>query len=171
MARAAHEIAVNAPIEAVYAQWTQFEEFPRFMEGVDEVRQLDDRRMHWRANIAGRDVEWDAEIREQVPHDKIVWRSIDGASTAGLVSFQPLDSGRTRVHLELSYEPEGALEQAGDALGIVERQVEGDLERFKDFIEARGGRPTGAWMGTITNEDAPTGHTRGMGSPDIPPET
>ena len=162
MARSAQEITVDAAIDAVYAQWTQFEEFPRFMDNVQEVRQIDDRHLHWRANIVGREVEWDSEIREQIPNDKIVWHS-DGGATAGLVSFRPMGADQTEVHLELSYEPQGVLEHIGDAVGLVGSQVKGDLERFKDFIEERG-RATGSWHGTLANPDAPGGHTDGVGS-------
>ncbi len=167
MARAAQEIVVEAPVTAVYNQWTQFEEFPRFMGAVEAVEQIDDRLLHWKANIGGRDVEWDAEIQEQVPDDKIVWRSIDGSNNAGFVSFRPIDSQRTEVHLEMSYEPEGFAETVGDALGFVDGQVKRDLERFKEFIEDRGGQPTGAWRGQLSNPDAPGGHTLGEGSPEV----
>jgi uncharacterized membrane protein len=160
MARVEHNIEVGVPVRTAYNQWTQFEEFPRFMEGVKEVRQLDDRRLHWRAEIAGKEREWDAEIREQVPDEKVIWQSIRGETNAGLVRFDPLDTDRTRVHLELSYEPEGATENIGDALGVMSRRVKGDLERFKEFIEERGS-PTGAWRGEIENPDSPSGHTSG----------
>ncbi|TAK73144.1 MAG: SRPBCC family protein [Dehalococcoidia bacterium] len=166
MARAAKEIVVEAPLRSVYNQWTQFEEFPRFMEGVKEVRQLDDRHLFWRANIGGRDMEWEAEIQEQVPDQKIIWRSTSGEMNAGIVAFRPAGDGKTEVRLEMSYEPKGAAEQAGSALGIVEGKVEGDLKRFKEFIEDRGGHETGAWRGEIANEDAPGGHTQGVGKLD-----
>ena len=160
MARVEHDIEVNVPVRTAYDQWTQFGDFPRFMEGVKEVRQLDDRRLHWSAEIAGKKREWDAEIREQVPDEKLIWQSTSGEPNAGLVRFDALDSDRTRVHLELSYEPEGAIENIGDALGVMSRRVKGDLERFKEFIEERGS-PTGAWRGEIENPDAPGGHTAG----------
>lgn len=163
MARVARDIVVDAPIRSVYNQWTQFEEFPEFMEGVDEVRQIDDRRLFWRAAIGGRTVEWDAEIQEQVPDERIVWRSIDGETNAGLVSFQEAGPAQTRIHLEMSYQPEGMMEQVGDALGFVERRVEGDLERFKAFIERRGVE-TGGWRGEIQNANVLGGGTQGRGS-------
>ena len=166
MARVAREIVVNVPLRSVYNQWTQFEEFPRFMDGVEEVRQLDDRRLHWKAQISGRTVEWDAEIQEQVPDEKIIWRSIDGETNAGMVQFQPAGTAQTRVHLEMSYQPDGMVEQVGDALGFVERQVEGDLKRFKEFIEERGVE-SGGWRGEIENSDAPGGHTYGQGTPRV----
>lgn len=163
MARAAKEIVVEAPLRSVYNQWTQFEEFPRFMDGVSEVKQLDDRRLAWRASIGGREVEWEAEIQEQVPDEKIIWRSISGEANAGLVSFRPAGDGRTEVHLEMSYEPQGLAEEVGSALGLVEGKVEGDLKRFKDFIEERGGHETGGWRGEIANGNVSGGHTSGVG--------
>lgn len=146
-------IEVDAPLSTVYNQWTQFEEFPQFMEGVKEVRQLDDKRLHWVAEVAGKRKEWDAEIFEQVPDQTIAWRSMSGAKNSGQVSFEPAGVGAnggngTRVCLRLNYDPEGAAENIGDALGIVGRRVEGDLERFKEFIESRR-QETGAWRGQI----------------------
>jgi uncharacterized membrane protein len=132
----------------VYNQWTQFEEFPRFMEGVKRVTQLDDQRLHWEAEIAGKHKEWDARITEQVPDKRIAWQSESGEYTSGIVSFEPDGPEYTRVDLEISYEPEGFVEAVGDAIGIVSRRVEGDLERFKEFIENRR-QETGAWRGTI----------------------
>jgi uncharacterized membrane protein len=160
VARVEKDIEVAVPVRTAYNQWTQFEEFPNFMEGVQEVRQMDDRRLHWRAEVAGRQREWDAEIREQVPDEKVIWQSTSGPTNAGLVKFDSLGPEKTRVHLEMSYEPEGAVETAGQALGFLSRQVEGDLERFKEFIEARGAE-TGGWRGEIDNPDAPGGHTQG----------
>jgi uncharacterized membrane protein len=146
---------IERPLRTVYDQWTQFEEFPRFMEGVKEVRQLDDRHLHWRADIGGKEESWDAEIMHQEPDSRIAWRNTSGPYNAGLVTFQP-DEGGTRVTLRIDYEPSGVLEKIGDALGFVSRRVEGDLERFKRFIEERG-EPTGAWRGEI-NANAHTGH-------------
>jgi uncharacterized membrane protein len=142
------QIEVDAPISTVYNQWTQFEEFPRFMEGVESVSQLDDKRLHWRAKVAGKPVEWDAEIFEQIPDRRIAWRSMSGAMNSGMVNFEPLDANRTRVSLRLNFEPEGAMESLASALGVVSARVSGDLQRFKDFIESRG-RETGAWRGRI----------------------
>jgi uncharacterized membrane protein len=141
-------IEVNAPLQQVYNQWTQFEDFPKFMEGVEEVRQLDDRRLFWRAQIFGKTEEWEAEIYEQVPDRRIAWRSITGAPNAGAVSFAAIVPERTRITLALNYEPTGAVEKIGDALGIVSARVEGDLKRFREFIEERG-VATGAWRGEI----------------------
>jgi len=145
-------IEVEAPVEKVYNQWTQFEEFPEFMEGVEEVRQLDDKHLHWVAEIGGKKKEWDAEIYEQVPDHRIAWRSTSGTRNAGIVDFLPKDKRHTRVTLRMDYEPEGALERAGDTLGTVSRRVEGDLERFKDFIQSRESE-TGGWRGEIHGDD------------------
>jgi uncharacterized membrane protein len=141
-------IDIDVPVRTAYNQWTQFEEFPRFMEGVESVKQLDDTRLHWVANVGGERKEWEARITEQIPDQRIAWRSEGGEYTSGVVSFQPLEPNRTRVTVRLNYEPEGVTEKIGDMLGVVSRRVEGDLERFKDFIEARG-RETGAWRGTV----------------------
>ena len=141
-------IEVDAPLSTVYNQWTQFEEFPQFMEGVKEVRQIDDKRLHWVAEIGGKRKEWDAEIFEQVPDSTIAWRSMGGAKNSGQVSFSPVGNNATKVCLKLNYDPEGALENVGGALGVVGRRVEGDLERFKKFIQARR-QETGSWRGEI----------------------
>jgi len=141
-------IEIAAPVRTVYDQWTQFEEFPQFMEGIEEVRQLDDRRLHWVAEIAGRRHEWDAEIVEQVPDERIAWRSTSGIPNHGTVRFEKLPENRTRVHVAFSFEPQGALEKIGDALGVGAARVKGDLKRFKEFIEAHG-TATGAWRGEI----------------------
>ncbi|RIK36668.1 MAG: cyclase [Chloroflexi bacterium] len=141
-------ITVDVPVRTTYNQWTQFEDFPRFMEGVEQVQQRGDKYTHWRANIGGKTEEWDAEIIEQTPDQRVAWRSTTGSYNAGTVSFQPMGANQTRLTLRLDYEPEGAVENVGDALGFVERRVEGDLERFKEFIESRGAE-TGAWRGEI----------------------
>lgn len=154
-------IEVDAPLSTVYNQWTQFEEFPRFMEGVQEVQQLGDKRLHWKAEIAGKVKEWDAEIFEQVPDRRIAWRSTTGTKNSGMVNFSSLGDNRTNVSLSLNYDPEGAAENIGDALGFVTRRVEGDLTRFKEFIEARG-RETGEWRGEIRGREVKsTGKRRG----------
>lgn len=141
-------VEVEAPIEAVYNQWTQFEEFPRFMEGVKQVQQLDDKRLHWRAEIGGKEKEWDAEIFRQVPEEVIAWRSTSGPANNGEVRFDKAPGGGTRVTLVMTYQPEGVIENVGDALGVVSARVKGDMERFKKFIESRG-RETGGWRGEI----------------------
>lgn len=141
-------IVVDVPVRTAYNQWTQFEEFPQFMEGIEEVRQEGDKHTHWRANIAFKEVEWDADIIEQTPDQRVSWRSTTGAHNAGTVSFQSEGDNQTRVTLRLEYEPEGFFENVGDALGFVDSRVEGDLERFKEFIERRG-TESGAWRGEI----------------------
>ena len=141
-------IDINVPGRTAYNQWTQFEEFPRFMEGVESVKQLDDATLHWVANVGGERKEWKARITEQVPDQHIAWRSEGGEFTSGVVSFHPLSPDRTRVTVRLNYEPKGVTEKLGDMLGIVSRRVEGDLERFKGFIESKG-HETGAWRGTV----------------------
>jgi uncharacterized membrane protein len=154
MAYIEKSIHIDRPLRTVYDQWTQFEDFPRFMEGVKEVRQLDDEHLHWRADIAGKEESWDAEIMHQEPDSRIAWRNTSGPYNAGLVTFRP-DEGGTAVTLRIDYAPSGVLEKIGDALGFVSRRVEGDLERFKHFIEERG-EPTGAWRGEI-NAQSHTG--------------
>jgi len=141
-------IEVELPVETVYNQWTQFEEFPRFMEGVEAVQQFDDTRLHWVANIAGQRREWDAEITEQVPDQRIAWRSTEGTPNGGVVTFHRLTNDRTKVMLQLEHDPEGAVEQIGEALGIVERRAAGDLKRFRDYLEERG-QASGAWRGEV----------------------
>ena len=152
-------IEVDAPLSTVYNQWTQFEEFPEFMEGVEEVRQLGNRRLHWVANVAGHRHEWDAEIYEQVPDQRIAWRSISGTPNEGAVSFERVSGSRTGVRVRIAFEPQGAVEKIGNALGVASARVKGDLKRFKEFIEAHG-TPTGAWRGEIheaqTNRSAET---------------
>ena len=172
MARVEKSVEIDLPVRPVYNQWTQFEEFPKFMEGVEEVNQLDDRRLHWRASVGGREQEWDAEIREQVPDQKVIWVNTTGKENAGVVRFEPVGPDRTRVYLEMSYDPEGFIENVGDKLGMMGRRVQGDLDRFKDFMEARG-TETGAWRGELDNPDVPGGHTRGgpaggLGPPTMP---
>ncbi|HET6383817.1 MAG TPA: SRPBCC family protein [Armatimonadota bacterium] len=162
MAHIEKTIHVNVPVNTAYNQWTQFEEFPKFMDGVHEVRQLDDRRLHWQAAVGGREKEWDAEIIEQIPDQTVAWRSMSGAANGGRVSFARLDAQSTEVTLRMDYDPDGFLESAGDALGFVSRQVEGDLQRFKEFIEQRGSE-TGAWRGVIHGAEV-----RNMENPGAP---
>ena len=146
-------IEVDRPLRTVYNQWTQFESFPAFMAGVQEVRQIDDTHVHWRAEVWGKEVEWDAEITEQEPDKRISWKSISGAHNAGTVRFEPLGDSRTRIRLVMAYEPEGAVENVGDALGLFERQVQTSVEQFKEFIESRG-METGAWRGDVEDSRA-----------------
>ncbi len=145
-------ILVNVPVSTAYNQWTQFEDFPQFMSGVKKVTQLSDDRLQWVAEVAGVRRQWEARILEQVPDRKVAWAATSGATNAGMVSFEDLGGGQTRLHLSLEYEPEGLVEQVGDRLDVVERQAKGDLERFKEFIESEG-YATGAWRGSI-NEGA-----------------
>ena len=146
--RAEKSIQVDVPVSTAYNQWTQFEDFPHFMGGVKEVHQHSDRSLHWTAEIAGVRREWEATILEQVPDQKIAWAAKEGATNAGAVRFEPVGTGSTVIHLSLEYEPEGLVEQIGDKLGIVERQVGSDLERFKALVESEG-YATGGWRGTI----------------------
>jgi uncharacterized membrane protein len=143
-----HSIDVNVPVRTAYDQWTQFEDFPRFMEGVDRVVQLDDTTLEWTADVAGKHETWRAKITEQHPDERIAWTSIEGARNAGVVTFHRLAEGESRVTLQLDVEPDGPVESAGTALGVVQRRVKGDMERFKEFIESRG-TETGAWRGEV----------------------
>ncbi len=148
MSRIIESIEVDVPVRVAYDQWTQFESFPHFMDGVERVVQLDDKTLEWTATIAGKTKHWRAEIVEQQPERTVSWRSTEGAQNDGMVTFEPLGPDRTRVTLQLDVEPEGLVEKAGDALGVVERRVRGDLERFREFIEGRG-QATGAWRGRV----------------------
>jgi uncharacterized membrane protein len=141
-------IEVDVPLRTAYNQWTQFEEFPRFMESVQEVRQLDNTHLHWRASVAGKTKEWDAEITEQLPDQRIAWRSTGGVWNAGVVSFHRISDSRTKVVLQMSYEPQTVGEKVGDTLGAVKLMAKGNLRRFKDLIEGRGVE-SGAWRGTV----------------------
>lgn len=141
-------IEVQVPVTTAYNQWTQFEDFPKFMEGVEEVKQVSETRNHWKADIAGVEREFDTEITEQKPDERIAWCTTDGPKQAGVVTFHRLDEGKSKVMLQLEFDPEGLAEQVGDKLGFVKRRVKGDLERFKDFIENRG-TETGAWRGEV----------------------
>jgi uncharacterized membrane protein len=148
MASVVESIDVTASVSTVYNQWTQFEEFPRFMEGVKSVTQADNIHLHWVAEVAGREKEWDAEITEQHPDERVAWRAVSGAKNAGVVTFHRIDDETTRVTLQLDADPEGIVENVGTALGFLERRVKGDLERFKEFIEKRGSE-TGGWRGNV----------------------
>ena len=160
MSRITEEIEVDVPVRVAYDQWTQFESFPKFMEGVDRVVQLDDKTLEWTASIAGKTKHWRAEISEQRPDEVIAWRSTDGAQNDGAVHFESLGPDRTRIGLQLDVEPEGVVEKAGEALGIVERRVRGDLERFREFVEARG-QATGAWRGSVDDGQVKAGGDTG----------
>ncbi|HEV2774920.1 MAG TPA: SRPBCC family protein [Solirubrobacteraceae bacterium] len=142
-------IEVNAPLSMVYNQWTQFEEFPQFMDGIDEVRQLDDTHLHWVASFGGTQHEWDAEIVEQVPDERIAWGNTEGKDNAGVVTFHRIDDNTTRIMVRMDFVPDGIKEKIGDAIGAPERRIKGDLERFKELIESRGAE-TGAWRGEVS---------------------
>jgi uncharacterized membrane protein len=148
MATIEETIDVEVPVSTAYNQWTQFEEFPEFMEGVESVQQVDDTHLLWTAEIGGKREEWRAEITEQHPDHRVAWRSTDGPTNAGVVTFHRLDDATTRVSVQMDWEPEGAVESAGAALGADSRRVQGDLKRFKEFDERRGAE-TGAWRGNV----------------------
>jgi uncharacterized membrane protein len=165
MERIEKSVEVTAPVRPVYNQWTQFEEFPRFMAGVKEVRQLDDTHLHWHAEVWGKDKEWDAEITEQVPDQVISWRSTSGAHNAGSVRFEPVSHDRTRVKLIMEYQPEGAVEKAGDAVGLFSAKVQKSIDDFKKFIEQRG-METGGWRGEVHGgQKTSTSRAPGRGGP------
>ncbi|MEV6973157.1 SRPBCC family protein [Kitasatospora sp. NPDC093806] len=149
MSMVKESVDVDVALRTAYDQWTQFEDFPRFMEGVESVTQLGDRRNHWRTSIGGVTREFDTEIVDQLPDERIAWRTTDGeVDQKGVVTFQRLDDRRTRINMAIDFRPEGMAEKAGDLMGIVGRRVKGDLRRFKDFIEQRG-REEGGWRGRI----------------------
>jgi uncharacterized membrane protein len=152
MAYKEESIEVDVPVRTAYNQWTQFEEFPQFMEHVEEVRQLDDKRLYWRAKIAGKVVEWDAEITDQTPDQRIAWRSTAGPKNGGAVLFDLIDMSRTRITVRIDHDPEGIAENLASAFGVFAGQVKADLKRFKHFIESRGVE-TGAWRGEIHGQD------------------
>ena len=141
-------VQVNVPVHTVYNQWTQFEDFPRFMNGVEEVIQLDDKRLHWRGEIWGKDVEWDSEITKQVPDQLIEWRSTGGLAHSGFVEFRPVSEDQTQVAVRIDYEPEGFAQNVGSAVGAASSHLHSGLRHFKEFIESRG-KETGAWRGSI----------------------
>ena len=141
-------IEVEVAVSTAYNQWTQFEEFPSFMDGVDEVKQLDDTHLHWVASIGGHHEEWDAEITEQTPDQRIAWKATTGKGNAGVVTFHSLDADRTKIMLQLDWESEGMVEALGAMLGQDDRKVKGDLDRFKELIESRGAE-SGAWRGEV----------------------
>ena len=150
MASIEESIDVAVPVETAYNQWTQFEQFPSFMEGIEAVQQLDDTRLHWVAEIGGKREEWDTSITEQHPDHRVAWAATSGKGNAGVVTFHRLDEAQTRVMVQVDWEPEGATEQIGATLGMDNRRVQGDLQRFKELIEQRGSE-TGAWRGEVEN--------------------
>ena len=146
-------VEVDVPVTTAYNQWTQFESFPQFMDGVDEVKQVSDTMTHWKISIGGVKREFDADITEQTPDQRIAWKSVDGTGHAGVVTFHRLDDTHTRIMLQLDTEPHGVVEKVGDAVGLVRANTSGDLERFKKFIEERGSE-TGAWRGNVERPGA-----------------
>jgi len=146
-------VDVSVPVRTAYNQWTQFEEFPRFMDGVREIRQLDRTHTHWKTEIAGVKREFDAEITEQLPDERVAWKTTEGERQAGVVTFHRLDDTHTRVTVQMDFDPQGFVEQAGDKLGVVDRRVKGDLKRFKEYIEGRG-TESGAWRGQVDRPGA-----------------
>ena len=148
MASVVESIDVKVPVSTAYNQWTQFEEFPRFMDGVTSVTQTDDTHLRWVAEVGGKEKEWDAVITEQHPDERVAWRATSGAENAGVVTFHRIDDETTRVTLQLDADPEGLVEDVGTALGFLDRRVKGDLERFKEYIESRG-TESGAWRGEV----------------------
>ncbi|MBK0393671.1 SRPBCC family protein [Ramlibacter sp. CrO1] len=148
MSNVQESIELDVPVRAAYNQWTQFEDFPKFMATVQEVKQVDDTHLHWKALVAGKVKEWDAEITEQVPDKRIAWRSTGGAKNAGVVTFHKIGDNRTRVMLQMDYEPETFAEKAGDAVGGVKLTAKGNLMRFRQLLEQRG-TETGGWRGEV----------------------
>ncbi len=147
-------VEVDVPLRTAYNQWTQFEEFPYFMEGVKEVRQIDATHLHWVAEIGGHRQEWDAEVTEQRPDERIAWKNVGGKQNAGVVTFHRLDDSHTRLMVQLNFMPEGLIEHLGDAIAAPDRRVAGDLRRFKEMIEARQFE-SGAWRGEVSRHDEP----------------
>src|SRR5215213_9876348 len=141
-------IEIDVPVRTAYNQWTQFEDFPQFMEGVKQVKQLDDKHLFWKADIGGQEKEWKAEITEQIPDQRIAWTSQSGTMTAGVVTFHPLSDAKSKVMLQMEYDPQGIVENVKDAIGVVTQSVQGELERLKQYIESRGSE-SGAWRGTV----------------------
>ena len=148
MTKIEHSVDVNVPIHVAYSQLARYTEFPRFMEGVQEVKQLDDTLLHWAATVAGKKAEWDAKIVEQEPDRRVAWESVDGKQTRGTVTFEEAGPSRTRVRLNMSYVPDGVAEKVGSVAGLDDRRVRGDLERFRELIESQQVE-TGAWRGEI----------------------
>jgi len=152
MSKIEKSIEVDVPVRVAYDQWTQFEEFPRFMDGVESVKQTDDTHLHWVAKVGGIRKEWDAEITQQEPDQRIAWNATNGAENGGAVDFHRLDDSRTRINLTMDIDPDGVIESVGDAVGVPDRAIAGDLERFKAFIEERS-QATGAWRGSVEQTD------------------
>jgi uncharacterized membrane protein len=154
MSTVEQSIEVEVPVRVAYDQWTQFESFPRFMDGIEEVRQIDDTHLHWRAKVGGHDVEWTAVITEQLPDERIAWKATDGKANAGVVTFHRLSDASSKIMVQIEHESEGVMEKVGSALGADTREVKNGLERFKDLVE-RQGAASGAWRGTVGGGEIP----------------
>jgi len=152
MASITESIELDVPVRTAYNQWTQFEEFPRFMEGVERIEQLDDTHLRWHGEIAGNDEQWETEITEQEPDQRIAWKTTSGNGPDGVVTFHRLEDQRCKVTVQMDWEPQGVTEKVGSALGFDSRRVKGDLDRFRDMIEERGVE-TGAWRGEVEQND------------------
>ncbi|HSB96673.1 MAG TPA: SRPBCC family protein [Spongiibacteraceae bacterium] len=153
LASIAESIDVNVPLSTAYNQWTQFEEFPRFMKSVRQIRQLDDKHLSWRATVGGKEKEWTVEITEQTPDTRIAWHSTSGVRNAGVVTFHKIADNKTRVMLQMDYQPEGVAEKIGDQVGTVRMETRANLKSFKELLEQRG-TETGAWRGTVSKTEA-----------------
>lgn len=148
MAQVVKSVDVDVPVSTAYNQWTQFESFPKFMSGVDRITQTDDTHAHWVTSIGGVNREFDTEVTEQHPDERVAWKSTDGTTHAGVVTFHRLDDAKTRITAQIDWQPEGVVEKAGSVLGFDDREVQKDLDHFKEFIESRGSE-TGAWRGDV----------------------
>ncbi len=152
MSTVEQSIDIDVPVRVAYDQWTQFESFPEFMEGIEEVRQIDDTHLHWRAEVGGHVAEWDAVITEQLPDERVAWKATDGKANAGVVTFHRLGDESSRVMVQIEHESEGVMEKVGAALGADKREVNNSLERFKELVERRRGA-SGAWRGEVEGGD------------------
>jgi uncharacterized membrane protein len=150
MASITKSVDVDVPVSTAYNQWTQFSSFPQFMNGVDEITQVDNTHQHWKTSIGGQQREFDTEITEQHPDERVAWKSTDGTTHAGVVTFHKLSDATTRITAQIDWQPEGLVEKAGAIVGVDDHQVNSDLQRFKEFIESRGAE-SGAWRGDVSN--------------------
>ena len=148
MSTVEQSIDIDVPVSVAYDQWTQFESFPEFMDGIEEVRQIDDTHLHWRAKIGGHEVEWDAVITEQLPDERVAWKATDGKANAGVVTFHRLSDDSSRIMVQIEHESDGVMEKVGSALGADKREVKNSLERFKELVE-QPGRRHGSWRGEV----------------------
>jgi len=145
-------IDVQVPISTAYNQWTQFETFPEFMGGVEQITQLDGRNLQWKVSVGAQRRQFDAVIAEQHPEERVAWKSTDGKTHAGVVTFHKLAPEETRVTVQLDWEPEGVAEKAGALVGVDDREVSSDLHRFKSFIEGRT-QASGSTRGEVPREE------------------